>query len=307
MARVQTSDAAPAPPSFDGRVALRAALAPYTWFRVGGAAEVLYSPTDSDALADALRAWDGPVLPVGVGSNLLVRDGGISGLTVRLGRGFAGIAVAGDTIRAGAAVPDAKLAQAAQRAGLAGLEFYRGIPGTVGGAVRMNAGCHGTETRDRLVEATVVFRDGTIRTLTNAELGFAYRHCALPGDAVVTEALFRGTPDDPDAIAARMADLMTAREAAQPVREKTGGSTFRNPEGESAWRLIDAAGCRGLRIGGAQVSEKHCNFLVNHGDATAADLEALGETVRTRVLAASGHDLHWEIRRVGRVGEEPSA
>lgn len=299
MASVQTTDAARVPPSFDGRVTLCAPLAPYTWFRVGGAAEVLYSPADSNALAAALRLWEGPVLPIGVGSNLLVRDGGIGGLTVRLGRGFADITVEGDTIRAGAAVPDAKLAQAAQRVGLAGLEFYRGIPGTIGGAVRMNAGCHGTETCDRLIEATIVFRDGIARTLTNDELGFSYRHAALPEDAIVTEAVFRGTPDDPGAIATRMADLMTAREAAQPVREKTGGSTFRNPAGESAWRLIDAAGCRGLRVGGAQVSEKHCNFLINHGDATAADLETLGETVRTRVLAASDHDLHWEIRRVG--------
>lgn len=299
MSSVQT-DPAPRAAAFDGRVTADASLAPYTWFRVGGAAEMLYSPMDTDALAEAMRAWPGPVLPVGVGSNLLVRDGGIDGMVVRLGRGFAGISVEGDTIRAGAAVPDAKLAQAAQRAGLAGLEFLRGIPGTVGGAVRMNAGCHGTETADRLIEATVVFRDGSVRTLPNTALGFGYRHSALPDDAVVTEAVFRGTPDAPGAIADRMAALMQAREAAQPVREKTGGSTFRNPPGESAWQLIDAAGCRGLRIGGAQVSEKHCNFLINHGEASAADLETLGETVRERVRAASGHDLHWEIRRVGR-------
>lgn len=300
MASTTTTDAPAITPSFDGRVTPCAALAPYTWFRVGGEAEILYSPTDTPALAAALGRWGGPVLPIGVGSNLLVRDGGIDGLTVRLGRGFSGITIEGDTIRAGAAVPDAKLAQAAQQAGLAGLEFYRGIPGTVGGAVRMNAGCHGTETCDRLIEATIVYRDGTSRTLKNAELGFAYRHADLPGDAIVTEAVFRGTPDDPDVIAQRMATLMATREDAQPVREKTGGSTFRNPPGESAWRLIDAAGCRGLRIGGAQVSEKHCNFLINHGNATAADLESLGETVRQRVHAASGHDLHWEIRRVGR-------
>jgi len=286
-------------PPFAGRVSAHAPLAPYTWFRVGGEAEILYAPEDTAALAEALRGWDGPVLPIGVGSNLLVRDGGIGGMVVRLGRGFAGITVEGETVRVGAAVPDAKLAQAARRAGLAGLEFYRGVPGTVGGAVRMNAGCHGTETCDRLVEATVVFRDGTVRVLSNADLGFDYRHCALPEDAIVVEAVFRGTPDAPEAIATRMADLMAAREEAQPVREKTGGSTFRNPPGESAWRLIDAAGCRGLRVGGAQVSAKHCNFLINHGEATAADLETLGETVRERVRAASGHDLHWEIRRVG--------
>ena len=304
MIRVQEKTATAPAPSLDGRVTTHAPLAPYTWFRVGGAAEVLYSPDDTAALAAAMRAWDGAVVPVGVGSNLLVRDGGIEGLVVRLGRGFSGIEVTGDTIRAGAAVPDAKLAQAAQRAGIAGLEFLRGIPGTVGGAVRMNAGCHGVETRDRLVEATVVFRDGSVRVLSNADLGFAYRLCGLPDDAVVTEAVFRGTPGDAEDIAAHMADLMAAREEAQPVREKTGGSTFRNPPGESAWRLIDAAGCRGLRVGGAQVSEKHCNFLINHGEASAADLEALGETVRARVLAASGHDLHWEIRRIGKpIGE----
>ncbi len=299
MIRATATPRADAAPSFAGRMTECAPLAPYTWFRVGGEAQILYAPEDTQALADMMRGWSGPVLPIGVGSNLLVRDGGITGLVVRLGRGFTAITVEGDTIRAGAAVPDAKLAQAARHAGLAGLEFYRGIPGTVGGAVRMNAGCHGTETRDRLIEATVVFRDGTVRTLSEDALGFGYRHCTLPDDAVVTEALFRGTPDDPDAIAARMADLMTAREAAQPVREKTGGSTFRNPPGESAWKLIDAAGCRGLRVGDAQVSEKHCNFLVNHGQATAADLERLGETVRERVRADSGHDLHWEIRRVG--------
>lgn len=299
MSSARTSSAHDHTTGFAGRVTQNAVLAPYTWFRVGGAAEILYSPQDTDALAAALRGWSGPVLPVGVGSNLLIRDSGIAGMVVRLGRGFAGLAIEGETLRVGGAIPDAKLAQAAQRAGLGGLEFLRGIPGTVGGAVRMNAGCHGTETCDRLVEATVVFRDGTVRVLSNAELGFAYRHSALPDDAIVTEAVFRGIPNDPDAIAARMETLMTAREEAQPVREKTGGSTFRNPPGESAWRLIDAAGCRGLRVGGAQVSEKHCNFLINHGDATATDLETLGETVRERVKAISGHDLHWEIRRVG--------
>ena len=300
MAHALSSTPDTTTPPFDGRVTACARLSPYTWFRVGGPAEILYSPTDTAALARALATWKGPVTPIGIGSNLLVRDGGIDGLVIRLGRGFAGITVEGNRIRAGAAVPDAKLAQAAADAGLAGLEYLRGIPGTVGGAVRMNAGGHGTETRDRLVGATVVFRDGTIRTLSNAELGFAYRYCGLPDDAIVTEAVFEGTPDDTAAIQARMADLMTAREAAQPVREKTGGSTFRNPPGDSAWKLIDAAGCRGLRIGGAQVSEKHCNFLINHGEASAADLEMLGETVRDRVRAASGHDLHWEIRRVGR-------
>lgn len=290
---------APHPSAPRGRLSTDAPLAPYTWFRVGGPAERLYTPGDTEALADAMRRMSGPVLPIGVGSNLLIRDGGISGTVVRLGRGFSALAIEGSRIRAGAAVPDAKLAQTAAIAGLAGLEFLRGIPGTIGGAVRMNAGCHGTETKDRLVEATIAFRDGTIRTLTNAELGFSYRHSALPDDAIVTEAVFEGTPDSEQAVTARMDALMQARSAAQPVREKTGGSTFRNPPNESAWRLIDAAGCRGLRIGGAQVSEMHCNFLINHGDATAADLETLGEEVRRRVKDRSGHDLVWEIRRVG--------
>lgn len=283
-----------------GRLSEDAALAPYTWFRVGGAAERLFSPADAEDLSAYLKATDGPVIAVGVGSNLLVRDGGIEGTVIRLGRAFNSISVDGTRVRAGAAALDAKVAQAAAEAGIAGLEFFRGVPGTIGGAVRMNAGCYGTETTDRLVEATVVLRDGTVRTLSNADLGFAYRHSDLPKDAIVIEAVFEGEADDPQAVRERMETLMARREETQPIREKTGGSTFRNPPGESAWRLIDAAGCRGLRVGGAMVSEKHCNFLVNTGDASAADLENLGESIRARVLAASGHDLHWEIRRVGR-------
>jgi len=234
----------------------------------------------------------------------LVRDGGIDGTVIRLGRGFNGITIDGNRIRAGSAALDARVATAAADAGIAGLEFLRGVPGTIGGAVRMNAGCYGTETKDRLVEARIALRDGTIQTLSNAELGFAYRHCDLPEDAVVIEATFESSLDDPAAIHDRMNTLMTNREASQPIREKTGGSTFRNPPGESAWKLVDAAGCRGLRVGGAQMSEKHCNFMINTGDATAADLETLGETIRQRVRETSGHDLHWEIRRVGKsVGE----
>jgi len=287
-------------PDWNGRILEDKPLAPYTWFRVGGPAARLATPYDEAALTALLVEATGPVIAIGVGSNLLVRDRGIDGTVIRLGRGFNEIHIEANRIRAGSAALDAKVATAAADAGIAGLEFLRGVPGTIGGAVRMNAGCYGSETKDRLVEARVALRDGAIRTLTNAELGFTYRHSELPEDAVVIEATFEGTSDDPTAIHARMAELMSNREAAQPIREKTGGSTFRNPEGESAWKLVDLAGGRGLRVGGAQMSEKHCNFMVNTGDATAADLERLGETIRERVRETSGHDLHWEIKRIGR-------
>jgi len=254
------------------RITENAPLAPLTWFRVGGPAELLVSPTDEESLAAFLRGYDGAVLPIGVGSNLLVRDGGIEGAVIRLGRGFNAIEVEGARIRAGSAALDAKVAMAAAQAGLAGLEFFRGIP----------------------------VRGGAVQTLKNAELGFAYRHSALPTDAIILDAVFEGTPDEPEAVKARMDALMKGREDSQPIREKTGGSTFRNPEGESAWKLIDGAGCRGLVVGDAQMSEKHCNFMINRGAATASDLETLGETVREGVLAASGHDLHWEIKRIGK-------
>ncbi len=285
---------------WNGRLLESKPLAPYTWFRVGGPAQRLATPYDETALSELLRVTDGPVLAIGVGSNLLVRDGGIEGTVIRLGRGFNDISVEGQRLRAGSAALDAKVATAAADAGIAGLEFLRGVPGTIGGAVRMNAGCYGAETKDCLIEARVALRDGTIKTFTNAELGFAYRHCALPEDAVVIEATFEGSPDAPDTIRDRMTTLMANREDAQPIREKTGGSTFRNPSGESAWKLVDGAGGRGLRVGGAQMSEKHCNFMINTGDATAADLETLGETIRERVQETSGHDLDWEIKRVGR-------
>ncbi|MCL4151036.1 UNVERIFIED_CONTAM: hypothetical protein GTU68_065193 [Idotea baltica] len=275
-------------------------LAPFTWFRVGGPAQRLATPYNETALSQVLAQASGPVLAIGVGSNLLVRDGGIDGTVIRLGRGFNEISVEGTRIRAGSAALDTKVALAAADAGIAGLEFFRGVPGTIGGAVRMNAGCYGTETKDRLIEARIAFRDGSIRPLSNSDLEFAYRQCALPEDAVVIEAVFEGVADDPESIHERMATLMGKREEAQPIREKTGGSTFRNPPGESAWKLVDKAGCRGLKVGGAMMSEKHCNFMINTGDAKAADLEALGETIRDRVLANSGHDLHWEIKRVGR-------
>ncbi len=287
-------------PDWNGRLLNDKPLAPYTWFRVGGPAEVIATPFDEAALSQLLAATNGPILAIGVGSNLLVRDGGIDGTVIRLGRGFNEITVDGTRIRAGSAVLDAKVATAAADAGIAGLEFLRGVPGTIGGAVRMNAGCYGTETKDRLVEARVAFRDGSVKTLSNAELGFRYRHSDLPDDAVVIDATFEGEADDPAAIHDRMTTLMSNRETSQPIREKTGGSTFRNPEGESAWKLVDAAGGRGLRVGGAQMSEKHCNFMINTGDASAADLEGLGETIRQRVKETSGHDLHWEIKRVGK-------
>lgn len=287
--------------TWNGRVLEDKPLAPYTWFRVGGAAARLATPYDEAALSELLAATEGPVLAIGVGSNLLVRDGGIEGTVIRLGRGFNEITVEGNRVRAGSAALDAKVATAAADAGIAGLEFLRGVPGTIGGAVRMNAGCYGTETKDHLVEARVALRDGTIHTFTNYDLGFAYRHCELPIDAVVIEAVFEGTPDDPTAIHERMNTLMSNREASQPIREKTGGSTFRNPTSESAWKLVDAAGGRGLIVGGAQMSEKHCNFMVNTGNATAADLETLGETIRQRVHDTSGHDLHWEIKRIGKL------
>jgi UDP-N-acetylmuramate dehydrogenase len=284
---------------WNGRLLEDKVLAPFTWFRVGGPVSRLATPYDEAALSSLLAATEGPVMAIGVGSNLLVRDGGIDGTVIRLGRGFNDITVEGTRIRAGAAALDAKVASAAADAGIAGLEFLRGVPGTIGGAVRMNAGCYGTETKDRLIEARVALRDGTIQTYEKAELGFAYRHCDLPEDAVVIEATFEGIRDDPVAIHDRMTTLMTNREASQPIREKTGGSTFRNPPGESAWKLVDAAGGRGLRVGGAQMSEKHCNFMINTGDASAADIETLGETIRQRVRETSGHDLHWEIKRVG--------
>ena len=241
-----------------------------------------------------------PSLPLGLGSNLIVRDRGVRGVTVRLGKSFATIEVAGDLIRAGAGAPGITVASAARDAGLTGLEFLRGIPGTAGGAVRMNAGAYGREVADCLLEATVVHRDSSVVTLAAAELGFAYRHSALPADSIVVEAVFRARPGDRAAITAEMERIAAEREASQPLRQRTGGSTFANPPGDKAWRLIDAAGCRGLRRGGAQVSEKHTNFLINTGDATGADLEGLGDDVRARVLAHSGIDLRWEIVRVGR-------
>jgi UDP-N-acetylmuramate dehydrogenase len=240
-----------------------------------------------------------PVTVVGLGSNLIVRDGGVPGVVIRLGRGFNDIAIEGTRVRVGAAVPDVRVARAAQEAGVAGLAFLRGIPGAIGGALRMNGGAYGRETKDVLVEARGVDRDGTIRTFSNAEMGFSYRHCGVAEDVVFSQALFAGEPGDPKTIAAEMEAITEAREATQPVKSRTGGSTFKNPPSAKAWQLIDAAGCRGLKVGGAQVSELHCNFLINLGSASAADIETLGETVRARVKQTSGVDLEWEIRRIG--------
>jgi len=288
-------------PSLRGRMQASAPLAPFTWFRAGGAAELLVRPADTEDLASFLRdlPHEVPVYVIGATSNLIVRDGGLPGVTIRLTRGFSAIAPETNGIVAGAAALDVTVAEHAAAAGLTGLEFLSGIPGSIGGAVTMNAGAYGGEMAQVLDWAEVVTRTGEQRRLLGPELAFAYRHATLPVGAVVTRVRLRGTTGAPELIAGRMADIKGAREASQPVRARTGGSTFRNPDGMRAWELIDAAGCRGLVRGGAMVSEKHCNFLINTGGATAADIEGLGEEVRRRVLAATGVTLEWEIRRIG--------
>ncbi|MBB4286653.1 UDP-N-acetylmuramate dehydrogenase [Roseospira goensis] len=303
-------------PPVRGRVRAEAPLSAVTWFRVGGPAEVLVRPADADDLAALLAALpaDVPVTVIGVGSNLLVRDGGVRGLVIRLAGGFADVHVTGDRVVAGAGALDATVAKVARDAGLAGLEFLSGIPGGIGGALRMNAGAYGREIKDVLVSARVVDRDGRVFDVAAADLGLSYRHSTAPPDWVFVGAVLQGTPGDPIEIAARMDAIRDARAASQPIRGRTGGSTFANPPCARAWELIEQAGCRGLRVGGAQVSEQHCNFLINTGEATAADLEALGETVRRRVHETCGVDLRWEIRRIGdpvpasgatRTGETP--
>ncbi len=289
-------------PQLRGRLLANQSLAELTWFRVGGPAQALFMPEDESDLAYMLANLprEIPVTVIGLGSNLIVRDGGVAGVVIRLGRGFNDVAIeSGNRVRSGTAVPDQRVAKAAQEAGIAGLAFLRGIPGAIGGALRMNGGAYGRETKDILVEARGVDRSGRIRTFTNAEMHFAYRHCGVPDDVIFTAALFQGEPGDPAAIAAEMDKITQAREATQPVKSRTGGSTFKNPPGRKAWQLIDAAGCRGLVMGGAQVSEQHCNFLINRGDATAADIERLGEEVRRRVREQNGIELEWEIRRIG--------
>lgn len=291
-----------AAPELRGRLLENQSLADLTWFRVGGPAQVLFSPADEEDLSAFLAALDPsvPVTVIGLGSNLIVRDGGIPGVTIRLGgKAFGSVEIDGETIRSGTAVPDMRLAKAAAEAGLDGLAFFRGIPGSVGGALRMNAGAHGGETTDVLVEVRGIDRTGKVRRFTHAEMGFRYRHSSAPDDVIFTGATFRGRPGNREEIEAEMERVTAAREAAQPIRERTGGSTFKNPEGGKAWQLIDAAGCRGLIRGGAQVSEMHCNFLINRGGATAADIEGLGEEVRRRVREHSGFELHWEIKRIG--------
>lgn len=290
--------------SLRGRLMEGQALAPYTWFRVGGPADRLYMPADTDDLAAFLAelAEDEPLTIIGVGSNLLVRDGGVRGTVIRLGPGFGRIAVDGVRVTAGAAALDANVAKQAALAGVGGLEFYRGIPGTIGGALRMNAGAYGTETEDVLVSAKAVDRRGRVAEFTAADLAYEYRRCGLPEGYVFTEATFEGRADDPAAVTARMDDIMARREASQPVRERTGGSTFKNPKdqtGRSSWQLVDAVGGRGRRVGGAQMSELHANFMINTGEATAADLEALGEGIRAEVEQQEGVRLSWEIKRIG--------
>jgi UDP-N-acetylmuramate dehydrogenase len=284
-----------------GTYAENAPLKDLVWFRAGGNAEILFRPADADDLAAFLAAKnaDTRVSVIGVGSNLLVRDGGIPGVVVRLPGGFGKVVAEGTRIRAGAAALDAAVARQAAEAGIAGLEFLRGIPGTIGGALRMNAGCYGREIKDIFVEATAIDGQGKRHVLSADAMGFVYRKSQVPDDFIFVEAVFEGQSGDPSEIKARMNALVEQRESTQPVKSRTGGSTFKNPPGHKSWQLIDEAGCRGLMRGAAQVSEKHCNFLINTGDATAADIEGLGEEVRAKVKAKSGIELEWEIKRVG--------
>ena len=294
-------------PRLEGEIERSGSLADFIWFRTGGPAEWLVRPRGVEDLSRFLRDLDPdmPVLPVGVGSNLIVRDGGVPGVVVRLPKSMSHVHVEpGNRVRAGGGAMGITVASKARDAHIAGLEFLRGIPGTAGGAVRMNAGAYGREVADILVEATLVLRDGTVETWPAERFGYTYRHSEVPNGAVVVEALFQGVPGERAAIAAEMDRIAGEREASQPLRSRTGGSTFKNPLGDKAWRLIDAAGCRGLTIGDAQVSEKHCNFLLNLGNASAAEIEALGEEVRRRVKAHSGVTLEWEIQRVGRSADD---
>lgn len=297
-------------PEVRGKLLLNEPLGPYTWFRVGGAADALFIPADADDLADFLKALD-PAVPVtvlGVGSNVIVRDGGVEGVVIRLaGRTWAQITTEGDAITAGAGALDSMVAKASAKAGLAGLEFYAGIPGTIGGALTMNAGCYGSETKDVLVSARGVTRAGERVEYSLAEFGYTYRHSVVPENAIIwVQATYRGTPDAPEAVQARIDEITSRREQTQPIRDKTGGSTFKNPEGHSSWKLVDEAGWRGklhvVNGGGAKFSELHSNFMINPGEATAADIEGLGEAVRADVKAKTGVQLDWEIKRIGRKG-----
>jgi len=296
------ADLKSAMPDLRGRLLANESLAPLTWFRVGGPAQILFTPADEDDLAYFLARLPAeiPVYTVGVGSNLIVRDGGVPGVVIRLSpRGFGEIKADGDTVRAGTAALDKRVAEAAAAANIGGLEFYFGIPGSIGGALRMNAGANGGETKDVLVEASGVTRAGERVIFSNADMKFVYRNSGVDTSVIFTSALYRGRITDAETIRVRMNEVQNHRETAQPIREKTGGSTFKNPPGHSAWKLVDAAGMRGFRVGGAQVSEMHCNFLINTGDATGHDIETLGETVRARVKENSGIELQWEIKRIG--------
>ncbi|MDC7675833.1 UDP-N-acetylmuramate dehydrogenase [Asticcacaulis machinosus] len=289
-------------PAVRGRIMTNADMAPFTWFRVGGPADVIFLPEDEADLEAFLKAIDPavPVMAVGVGSNLLVRDGGLDGVVIRLGKAFADIRpMDHNRIYAGAAALDKQVAKVAAQNGIGDLEFYTGVPGTIGGAIVMNAGCYGAETKDVLVEAYALTRAGERVILSNKDMGYTYRH-SVPENLIYTGALYQGTPDDPVAVMDRMDEITTRRETTQPIREKTGGSTFKNPEGHSAWKLVDEAGWRGKLFGGAKFSELHSNFLINTGEATAADLEGLGDTVRAEVKDRFGVELNWEIKRVGR-------
>ena len=288
-------------PELRGRLLANQPLGEFTWFRVGGPAQAFFMPDDENDLAYFLRnlPTEIPVTVIGAGSNLIVRDGGVTGAVIRLGRGFNEVKVEEEhRITVGTAMLDVMVARAAQPAGVAGLAFLSGIPGTIGGALRMNGGAYGGETKDVLIESHGVDRQGNLRKFTNGDMGFSYRHCSVPDDVIFTTAVLQGRAGQPDDIAAEMATIKKKRESSQP-RNRTGGSTFKNPPGHSAWKLVDDAGCRGLTIGGAQVSELHSNFLINLGGATAADIENLGETVRERVKAHSGVEMEWEIKRVG--------
>jgi UDP-N-acetylmuramate dehydrogenase len=293
-------------PDVRGKLTANAPLAPLVWFKSGGVADWLFEPKDVDDLADFLAALDPsvPVMALGLGSNLIVRDGGVPGVVIRLGKAFAQVEQLPDNgLRCGGGASGILVSSTARDAGIGGLEFLRSIPGTVGGFVRMNGGAYGREVKDILVEADIILRTGERQTLALDAFGFTYRHSALPEGAVVISATFRGHREVPETIQAEMDRISAAREASQPLRSKTGGSTFKNPDGEKAWALVDGAGCRGLILGGAQVSEKHTNFLINMGDATSADIEALGEEVRRRVKDKSGISLEWEIQRVGRLAD----
>jgi UDP-N-acetylmuramate dehydrogenase len=290
-------------PKTAGRLTEQAPLAPLVWFKAGGAADYLFEPSDVEDLSGFLADLDPgvPVMGLGLGSNMIVRDGGVPGVVVRLGKAFAKVErIDATTLRCGGGASGILVSSTARDAGMAGVEFLRSIPGTVGGFVRMNGGAYGREVKDILIECDVVLRSGEVRTLALADLGYSYRHSELPEGAIVVSATFRGCPGDPAAIQAEMNRIAAEREASQPLRSRTGGSTFKNPAGHKAWQLIDEAGCRGLRIGDAQVSEKHCNFLLNLGSASSAEIEELGEEVRRRVKAHSGVTLEWEIQRVGR-------